>query len=118
MRDSNNLPCDRCGHRRSDHVGWSDASDPEHCVEIDYEHGLSYVYAPGEVSPRESRVLTRACRSVKSETSAAADVTLRQYWRARAVATGGDPAVGRGPRRLKDRQGELTAFPMAGGGLT
>jgi conjugative relaxase-like TrwC/TraI family protein len=46
----------------------------------------------GKVSPKESRVLTRACRSGKSETTAAADVTLREYWRAQALSAGYDPA--------------------------
>jgi conjugative relaxase-like TrwC/TraI family protein len=49
-------------------------------------------YGPGQVSPKESRVLTRACRSGKSEATAAADVTLREYWRAQAIAAGYDPA--------------------------
>lgn len=49
-------------------------------------------YTPGTVSPKESRTLTRACRSGKSESTGAADVTLREYWRAQAISAGYDPA--------------------------
>jgi conjugative relaxase-like TrwC/TraI family protein len=49
-------------------------------------------YSNATASAKEARVLTRACRSGKSETTAAADVTLREYWRAQALAAGYDPA--------------------------
>lgn len=49
-------------------------------------------YTPGTVSPKESRVLTRACRSGKGESTSLADVTLREYWRAQALSAGYDPA--------------------------
>ncbi|MGH8922051.1 MAG: relaxase domain-containing protein, partial [Actinomycetes bacterium] len=65
-------------------------------------------YGPGQVSPKESRVLTRACRSAKSEATAAADVTLREYWRAQAIAAGYNPASWM-PRVLAGYQGGQTA---------
>jgi hypothetical protein len=48
-------------------------------------------YSNTTTSAKDARVLTRTSRSVKSETTAAADVTLREYWRAQAVSAGYDP---------------------------
>jgi hypothetical protein len=48
-------------------------------------------YSNTTTSAKDARVLTRESRSVKSETTAAADVTLREYWRAQAVSAGYDP---------------------------
>src|SRR5205823_456781 len=49
-------------------------------------------YSNATASARDARVLTRASRSAKAETTTATDVTLREYWRAEAVAAGYDPA--------------------------
>jgi len=49
-------------------------------------------YTNKTTSAKDARVLTRESRSAKSETTAAADVTLREYWRAQAIAAGYDPA--------------------------
>ncbi|MEU4807407.1 MobF family relaxase [Actinosynnema sp. NPDC023587] len=43
------------------------------------------------VSAAQARVLTRTSRSAKSESTAASDATLRQLWRAEAVAADLDP---------------------------
>jgi conjugative relaxase-like TrwC/TraI family protein len=48
-------------------------------------------YSNATASAKEARVLTRASRSGKTETVAEADVTLREYWRAQALAAGYDP---------------------------
>jgi hypothetical protein len=49
-------------------------------------------YTNATASAKEARVLTRASRSGKSEATAAADTTLREFWRAEAVSGGYDPA--------------------------
>jgi conjugative relaxase-like TrwC/TraI family protein len=49
-------------------------------------------YTNATASAKEARVLTRASRSGKSEATAAADTTLREFWRAEAVSAGYDPA--------------------------
>jgi conjugative relaxase-like TrwC/TraI family protein len=49
-------------------------------------------YSNATASAKEARVLTRASRSGKSEATAAADTTLREFWRAEAVSGGYDPA--------------------------
>jgi conjugative relaxase-like TrwC/TraI family protein len=49
-------------------------------------------YTNKTASAKDARVLTRESRSAKTETTAAADVTLRQYWRAQAISAGYDPA--------------------------
>ena len=49
-------------------------------------------YSNATASAKDARVLTRASRSAKSETTTATDVTLREYWRGEAVAAGYDPA--------------------------
>ncbi|MBV8996132.1 MAG: relaxase domain-containing protein, partial [Pseudonocardiales bacterium] len=48
-------------------------------------------YSNAMTSAKDARVLTRESRSAKSETTAAADGTLRDYWRAQAVSAGYDP---------------------------
>jgi hypothetical protein len=50
-------------------------------------------YTNATASAKEARVLTRASRGAKSEATAAADTTLRELWRAEAVAAGYDPAT-------------------------
>jgi len=49
-------------------------------------------YTNASASAKEARVLTRASRGAKSEATGAADVTLREFWRAEAVGAGYDPA--------------------------
>lgn len=49
-------------------------------------------YTNKTASAKDARVLTRESRSAKSETTAAADVTLREYWRAQAISAGYDAA--------------------------
>ncbi|MGH3572885.1 MAG: MobF family relaxase [Pseudonocardiaceae bacterium] len=49
-------------------------------------------YTNKTASAKDARVLTRESRSAKSETTAAPDVTLREYWRAQAIGAGYDPA--------------------------
>ncbi len=48
-------------------------------------------YSNADVSAAEARVLTRASRSAKSETTAASDATLRDLWRSDALRGGLDP---------------------------
>ncbi|MBV9445650.1 MAG: relaxase domain-containing protein, partial [Streptosporangiaceae bacterium] len=48
-------------------------------------------YSNTTTSAKDARVLTRESRSSKSETTAAADGTLRDYWRAQAISAGYDP---------------------------
>ena len=48
-------------------------------------------YSNADVSAAEARVLTRASRSGRTETTAASDATLRGLWRADAVHGGVDP---------------------------
>jgi conjugative relaxase-like TrwC/TraI family protein len=50
-------------------------------------------YTNATASAKEARVLTRASRGAKSEATSAADTTLRELWRAEAVAAGYDPAT-------------------------
>jgi conjugative relaxase-like TrwC/TraI family protein len=49
-------------------------------------------YSNATASARDARVLTRTSRTAKSETVAESDTTLREYWRAQALAAGQDPA--------------------------
>lgn len=49
-------------------------------------------YSNATASAKDARVLTRASRSGKSETTTATDVTLREFWRDEAVAAGYDSA--------------------------
>jgi conjugative relaxase-like TrwC/TraI family protein len=49
-------------------------------------------YSNATASAKEARVLTRESRSGKSEMTAESDITLREYWRAQALAAGQDPA--------------------------
>lgn len=84
---------------RNERTGlWEVAHIPDATIQLFSQRGsqvealLSELgYSRAEASQAQQRVLTRASRSPKPETTAAPDATLRESWRARAVDAGQDP---------------------------